>query len=1002
MDSVLDLRLSVTIICFFLTGLVINSEGQDRCGTVEYTRILEQKRSLTESEKKFEEWLGRRINQAGSRISTVSNMRIPVVVHVIHNGETVGSGTNLSEAQIQSQIKVLNNDFRRMNADTTKTPSEFLEKAGKVNVEFVLAEQSPEGAATSGIVRVKGTKKQWRINDDEILKALSYWPAENYLNIWITDLSSSLLGYAQFPISDLPGLEDTEDNRLTDGVVLDYRIVGSAQDGSFNLTENFNRGRTATHEVGHFLGLRHIWGDDDGACSGNGDYVDDTPDQGDRSDGCPSHPQISCNGKTMFQNYMDYTNDICMNLYTRQQVERMLTVLENSPRRTSLLTSNGLYDPAPVANDLAVTRILSPSDEECTGSLIPIVAVKNNGSNKVTSAVITLSVNDEIMEEKVISLSLDIGAETEIYFKNYAMLPGSAEFRFEILETNSTADGKPNDNVRSVISNIKDFIETPFVENFDSMPSAWDITDADDGTTWSIVNAGGSNAAFMKFYQSSDINGEKDILATPVIDLSQAASPFVAFDVAYARYANRSDGLEVHILSGCGSDLSQGEMIYSKYGSPLATVTSSTGSFSPADETQWRRDVIDLSEFIGQQHIRLAFVAVNDRGNNLYIDNIALRPMVTENVALKEVVNPPVVCTDNIFPSLVVENKGDVPVNNLRIVYSANSGSEKVKTIDNLQVASGGQATITLPSLNLTGENNRISFRITHVNGFKDIDTTNNAIQSRIVVNDNEDRLPLKINFDADDYSNWKIVNTKGKDNWQTPSTNYEQSLSFHGSTGSENAGYSWLVSPTLDLSEIETASLFFDLSYRYDNAPDTNNSHEIFQVLASTDCGQTFPTTLFSRDEITFSKDYRSETGAPDSEDDWRKIYVSLSSLVGEENVRIAYVISDEISSSIYLDNIEFFLSADPSPVVIEDQYAIYPNKLDEARNFYLTFNLSRRQSVAYELIDMLGKTISSKELTDVLNQTYKIDVDAGTGVYLVRLLIDNKYYISRIVVSL
>jgi hypothetical protein len=750
--------------------------------------------------------------------------------------------------------------------------------------------------------------------------------------------------------------------------------------------------------------LRHIWGDDEGACRGNGDYVDDTPDQGNSSDGCPSHPQISCNGKMMFQNYMDYTNDVCMNLYTQQQVERMLTVLENSPRRTSLLTSDGLYDPAPVNNDLAITKILSPVAEECSGNVIPAITVRNNGLNMVTSVTIRLSVNADIVEDKVISFALAVGDETEIAFDNYAMLAGSSEFHFEILKTNSTVDGKANDNVKSLLSNAKDFIATPFTEKFDSMPPLWDNANPDGGTTWSVINTGGgdvSSAAFMEFYQASDTNGERDVLTTPVIDLSQATSPFVAFDVAYARYGNRSDGLEVHILFGCGSDLSQGEMIYSKYGSQLATVASATGSFLPADETQWRRDIIDLSEFIGRQHIRLAFVGVNDQGNNLYIDNIALRTTVTENVKIKEVVNPPVVCTENIFPSLIVENIANVSVNSLRIVYFSNGESEKVKTIENLQLAPGGLTTITLPTLNLADESNLMSFRITHVNGFKDIDTTDNTIQSRVVVNLDEDKLPLRVNFDADNYSAWQIVNTIGSDNWQNQSTNYDQSLSLRGNNGVENDGYSWFVSPTLDLSAVETASLFFDLSYRYENGTSANNSQVIFQVLASTDCGQTFDMTLFSRDELTLSNDYQADTGAPNTDDDWKRIYVSLSSLAGEEGVRIAYVISNEISNSIYLDNIEFFLSDDPSPVAIPDLYSLYPNRLEEAKIFYLTFNLSNRQAVAYELIDMMGKTIGSKELTDVLNQTYKVEVDASKGVYLVRLLIDNKYYVSRIVIN-
>src|SRR5688572_3309303 len=629
------------ILLLFFSG-VIKNQAQDRCGTVEYTKILFEKNLIRDNDKKFEKWLSQKKGNISSRMYRDATIKIPVVVHVIHNGEAVGSGSNISDVQIASQIKVLNNEFKRLNADTSKTPQEFQSYAGKINIEFVLAKQSPDGLVTNGIRRVKGTKSRWTMNDNSLLKSLSYWPAEQYLNIWVTDIASTILGYAQFPLSDLPGLEDAETNRLTDGVVLDYRIVGSNQDGSFNLTTEFNRGRTATHEVGHFFGLRHIWGDDDGACNGAGDYVDDTPNQGNSSDGCPSHPQIGCNVKTMFQNYMDYTNDVCMNLYTNQQVERMLAVLENSPRRASLLTSQGLYDPTLVNNDLAIKEILNPTNHACNGTVVPTLVVKNHGLNAITSAKIQLTVGTTITETKNFNFSpLGLQASTEVSFAPFTLVAGNANFHFEILETNSVADGKSMDNTKTVQTVVPDNIATPFSENFNNLPETWSLMNRDEETTWTVVQTGAVNnsdnkAVYMKFFQAQEAVEELDVITTPVIDLTEATSPFLAFDVAYGRYQNHSDGLEVHVLSDCSTDLTASDIIYSKYGSALATVSSTTHSFLPASENEWRREVIDLSKYVGMERIQLAFVGVNDQGNNLYIDNIAIRMDVSENIAIKQ------------------------------------------------------------------------------------------------------------------------------------------------------------------------------------------------------------------------------------------------------------------------------------------------------------------------------------------------------------------------------
>jgi hypothetical protein len=168
-----------------------------------------------------------------------------VVVNIIHNGELVGTGTNISKAQVNSQISSLNRDFNRLNEDAINTPAEFAVVASRMNIEFTLVE----------INRVKGSKPSWTIQDNEELKSLIYRAAEDYLNIWVCDLTD-YYGYAQFPLSTLPGIENSLTNRLTDGVIISYKNFGSIDYGNFDLDPAYNKGRTAVHEVGHFFGLR--------------------------------------------------------------------------------------------------------------------------------------------------------------------------------------------------------------------------------------------------------------------------------------------------------------------------------------------------------------------------------------------------------------------------------------------------------------------------------------------------------------------------------------------------------------------------------------------------------------------------------------------------------------------------------------------------------------------------------------------------------------------------
>lgn len=259
---------------------------------------------------------------------------LPVHVIVVHKGEAIGTGTNISAAQIQSQIDVLNEDFRKLNSDLSFLPAEFDTISGDMRFEFCLATVDPSGNPSTGISRVLGVDSNYTMAEfNFFVKPSTVWDATRYLNLWSADLDGNLLGYAQFPW-DLASAPNT------DGVVCDYAIFG------YNTSPPFNLGRTMTHEVGHWMGLLHVWGDDAGACNGS-DFVDDTPNQGGSTAGCPSYPQTSCTSSDMYFNFMDYSYDACSIAYTEGQVSRAHAAMKTF-RNNILTAANGICA-APVA-----------------------------------------------------------------------------------------------------------------------------------------------------------------------------------------------------------------------------------------------------------------------------------------------------------------------------------------------------------------------------------------------------------------------------------------------------------------------------------------------------------------------------------------------------------------------------------------------------------------------------------------------------------------------------
>lgn len=332
------MKLFFTIAC---STFVFYASAQ-RCGTTDYQK-------------------NHPVNQFNSRRNSVITtdsrdtlpnevIVIPVIVHILYNTDE----QNISDAQVLSQINSLNKDYRRLNADARNTPQPFKSVAADTRIQFCLAKVDPNGKYTTGIIH-KFTRDSLFYADDAMKFSSeggdNAWDATKYLNLWICNLSGKTLGYTVLPGSPLE----------KDGVVIKYTAFGTTG----NVVAPYNKGRTATHEIGHWLGLKHLWGD--GNCGDDG--IADTPPQETNNINCPGFPHTSsCSINAygdMFMNYMDFTDDGCMNLFTEGQKAEMRSLFALGKVRNSFLnstvcdSSNGAGGPLPKDSTNSKTNVIT-------------------------------------------------------------------------------------------------------------------------------------------------------------------------------------------------------------------------------------------------------------------------------------------------------------------------------------------------------------------------------------------------------------------------------------------------------------------------------------------------------------------------------------------------------------------------------------------------------------------------------------------------------------------
>lgn len=596
---------------------------------------------MDERERQYREAIASGVSPITGRSATLTGpVTIPVVIHVVLPNPWI-----ITDNDVQYFINRLNLDFSGLNPDSTNCGT-YCGIRGHSLLRFTLAKRTPAGGFTTGIerrtsnVQILGAEPQ----PIKITSAggLDPWDVSQYYNLWV-GIGGGLLGIAP---------EIGPGSATNDGVCINYQAFSN----SCFAIGSFNQARTAVHEIGHNFGLYHNF---QGGCVNN-DFaqltsagctlppgllaaIDDTPPQSISTSGCPAAGTLNgCtpNVPSMFQNFMDYTNDTCYSMFTNGQVQRMEWILENC-RAGYLTTQGGQYPAGLPALDAQAIAIVAPGGSDlnagnctvvnypmptCTGIFIPRVRVTNAGTATITSITVTTTMNGASPVTQTIITNIATGRTVVLVLGPQIAVAGANLLTITLTLPNGGTDANPADNTISTSFTVSPPSTSPYTQDFVTTgfpPTGITVLNPDNSTTW-VRNANGNlgaGSAFMDCYNYS-LQDQSDDLAFTIGGLNPGDTAVLSFDVSHRPYSASPtstflDTLSVWHSFDCGTTtLFSG---YKKWGATLGTVAASTAAYTTP--TVWRRDTVMVRLTTGNL-VRMMIRCTNRYGNNIFIDNI--------------------------------------------------------------------------------------------------------------------------------------------------------------------------------------------------------------------------------------------------------------------------------------------------------------------------------------------------------------------------------------------